>query len=449
MKFLKFSVGACFALALAFSSCSKDDSGSEPVNPDDGGSGEMSVLTPQESKTFLSNTAKNLMSKFDPSQQREFMKFAADFGEQYGDLEAPENFYIDEEDSPAYMMRALAKGVQEGSPAAITRTVYEYVYNINFKQFSGEYVPGHYSWVKKRDSKDIVFSFEDRAGNPCEIKVTASSDTSDGTITITDEDWYWDEYYKDIYNFSIPCTMTLTVNQNGKTLAGATVKSKINLNGHSLDADVKVYVQNIEVQATVNGTDRKVTQTAKLLVSGETLITEKAEVTGNNLCNIDAIQNALDQEGDDSDVLLSFFDGGVANLDVMGDVQVYGQVTFNREIIRAVKNSECEWGYYSDLSKSEAKEKVAAAAAAFNKYVSAVLKYQNKSTTQATLFFETAQHSYSNWGYFEVEPQLMFEDETTYSFEEYFSYGFSSVTTAWDDLISSYEHVWRSVSRNR
>lgn len=454
MNFFKFCSIALVGTALSLSSCGKDEPKS-PEEPDNGGNGEMAVLTPQESKTFLSNTAQKFLGKFKPADQKSFVRFAYYFGEKYGDLDLPDNFDVEGKEtvvnSPAKFISHLRRGVQSTSPSEITRAAYEYVYDINFKQFAGEYVPGLQQWVKKKDSSDIIFSFTDEDGKPCELKISPSDGSSDGTITSTYEEYdYWDEeMYSEtvIINYSIPKTITFTLKQNDNVLASGHIKSKIDIKGHKLEADVKVSVANLEATSKLDGTDSKITQNAELKVSNETVLTEKAEINGNNLCNLDVIQSTLEKEESNRDDLLKFFSNGIANIDILGDVQLYGKMKLNRDVLEAFDNSYCEWGY--GLTKSEAEEIINSSVKALNNNIEALLKYQNKSTTQASLLFTKGIDSWggSQYGEYYVDGVMKFADDTTYSVEEYFSRGFASVADSWENLIESYEKMWESVIR--
>lgn len=452
MKFFKFAPCALAAIAFTFASCGNDNKNEEPQTPDEGGQGSMEVMTPEESKDFLSQTAIDFIDKFNPSDQREVIKFAADFTKMYGDLELPENFCIDEEEtySPNAFVNALKRGVESYSPSMISRAAYEYTYNIDFAQFAGEYVPGRSAWIKQKDSNDVIlFAFSDSKGNDCELRIKASDGTSDVSVSYTyeEEGDYWDdEDYVETtnINLSIPRTINFTLKQGANVLASGYVKSKIDIKGHQISADVKVSVANLEATAVLNGTDSKIAETAKLNVSGQNVLTETAEINGNNLCNVDAIKKSLEKEDASSDELLKFFTGGVVNVDVLGAVQIYGSTKFNRDVLKAFEDSYCEWGY--DYSESQARQIVNSAVSALNKNVDVVVKYNKTSTTQASVLFASARDNWggSSYGEYYVESLIQFPDKTTYSFDEYFENGFHSVTDAWDYLIHNYERMWKN-----
>lgn len=446
MNFKKFAIYAFVGVAVSATSCSKDNT---PESPEEGGKGEMEVMTPVESKTFLGETANKFLNKFRAADQAEVIELASYFSDSYGHLDLPDAFYFDDDDEPLYdpaeFMHALGKGVAKGSVDQITRAVATYTYNINFDRLKGEYVPGIQQWVKKKDSNDIIFQFTDANGKNCEMKVILSGDTSDVDINWTEEwyDYYDNENYSEkyVYNISIPRTVKVSLTQGGKELANGSVKSHIDVKNHKVEADIYAKVANIEATAKMDGTDTKITQNSEMKVSGETLVKTTAQINGNKMCDLDAIQASAENEDSNNDDLLSYLHDGLANIDVMGDVQFYGTVTLNGNVIDALDNY-FEYGY--GTTQAEAEADADRAVSALNSNVTVAVKYNNKATTQATLTFKK---KVSNWGngkgYFYIEPLIKFEsDNTTYSFEEYFERGFSSVEDTWDALISNYEKLW-------
>lgn len=104
MKFINYlSIAACASmLALGAASCSSDDPGNEPDGGVEGG-GDGSItkeLTPEESKTYLEETAKKTLNKFNPDDQKPLVDLLNNFDERYGDLDMPDNFPFDDDDEP-------------------------------------------------------------------------------------------------------------------------------------------------------------------------------------------------------------------------------------------------------------------------------------------------------------------------------------------------------------
>lgn len=407
------------------------------------GKGEMEQLNATKSKEYLADAAKDFINQFDPAQQKQVMQLARHFDEAYGELEYPAGYNdIYEETEPVYdpndFFRGLARFAESGNPAFAAQAVWTYTYNINFKAFTGEYEPGIQSWVKKKDSDDIIYRFKNANSQPVELKITASKDNSDVNINYTEE-WYdgKEEYY---YNISCPHKVEIKLTDNGTELVNAVVNSKVDINGHTAHVDFWAKVANIEAEGNMDATDSKITSKAETKIDGKSLVIANATINGSNLCNKDRIQKAI-EDGIEEDTILSFIHDGTGATDVMGKVQVFADVNLNRDVL---KFEDC-FDYYDYNDKVEAKEACDKLVRALNENVRARVKYDGKQTEQATLVFKTALdewNSGNSWEYY-VDGLLKFAaDDTEYSFDEYFSKGFSSVTDLWDATIDSYEKVW-------
>lgn len=125
MKLANFKWFALSVIVLA--GCGDSKSDNELDNPDGPqGSGTTEVMTPEKSKTFLQNTATDFLNKFNPEDQKAAIELAAYYAEEYGDLDAPEEFIIKADGKnrmPATYLKALAaaaKGDMDGLTRAAT-----------------------------------------------------------------------------------------------------------------------------------------------------------------------------------------------------------------------------------------------------------------------------------------------------------------------------------------
>lgn len=436
-KILKFA----FICGLGLSLAACGDKAKSPDEPDKP-SGSMEELTPAESKEKLETAAKEFLGKFKAGDQQEFIEFCAFFGEEYGDLDAPAEFEVDEDVddvNPGYFLRALASAMETGNVTRATNATITYTYSLDFEKWKGLYVPGINRWVKKSDSNDIIFQFNDANQNLCELKATLSGGNSDGSFTVTDEyyDWYYEEEVTEnnVYKYKIPKNIKVTLtNGSNKTLATAIVNSDINVSGHKFKVDASVEVANVIAAATIDGSDTKVTENCSLTVSKEELLATTATITGNNLCNLDNYLTYEDMDDDElAEEMLKLFETGSAVVSVMkNQVRVDASMKYNRDVYKAITTS------YNDKSDIEK------ACAVLDNNITAEVSFDNTKTVQANLVWGYV----SDYGYYDFEPLLKFEkDGTTYSFEDYFSKGFSSVESAWESLIDNYERVWKNAQK--
>lgn len=449
MKFLPLAFFSIACLGLTAVSCSddKNDPNPDPVppTPDE----NETPMTPTESKQFLSTTASDFMNQFRPQDQKEVMDLANDFFDRYGEFEMPSEWEdLAEEKSPARFMRRLAAGVRGASAPQLAAAVQEWTVNINFPRFAGVYEPQGGAWVRTAKSNDIVFRFTDSTGARCEITAKALEGTNDGTYKYIDswEDWdYENGYveYEDRYNvvYSVPRRTDVTLTKNGSKLVDGQVKIKVDLDGHTLSSSTNATVANINATYAIDGNDSKITASSTLTVSGTMLMETYAEVSGHDLCNKGKLEN---EDWDDAaGCMTRYFTEGRSQTNIMGKVQLYTAITMSRPLA-GVLTSDMYWDSYDYSSKETAEKECKKAADILNERISARVCYKGTGTEQAKIVFKPM---FDSWGYdddweYYLDGVLMFPDESTYSFGEYFGRGFSSVSDQFESLFENYSKVW-------
>lgn len=435
MKILNYlSIAACTAmLALGTAACSSDDPENGPDGGIDGG-GDGSItkeLTPEESKAHLEESAKNVLNKFNPNDQKPLIDLLDNFGEKYGDLDMPDDFpFADDDDDLAFTKWAsnLSKSLKGGNMLSLSRSGTEFY---ALKDFAGEFEPGTYSWVKKADSNDVVFRFTDN-GQACELRVTGTgtewseSFNSDGTK----------------YQFSIPQTLTVTLTKGSDKLVDTTIKSAYSASAHTVSLDINSTLMNLNIASQLNGTDDKVTEHMELNVSGERIITTNATMNGRNLCNRGMLEDLFDDiTGEKAD---RFFTDGYAEVNINGDVQVKANLSQISKFVDALDYDEDS--AYNNTAKSGADN----AAKTLTEILPASMYYTNSSTVQATLAWEAyVNESWVNsWNnetheWWSARPVIKFADGTAYAFDGYFGNGkFASVEDLFESILDKYEDIW-------
>lgn len=458
MKFYDLKWVALSALALV--SCSdKDDNKNE--NPDGPqGSGTMEVMTPEQSKQYLQQSAVDFLDKFKPEDQKEAIELAAYYSETYGELEAPVEFEVepDADRSPAPYLKALSQAAR-GDMDALTRAGFSYTYTINFDRFAGVYEPNTLkkAWEKKSNSKDIIFKFNNKAGQPVELKVTQSGGIYDLDFTLTewDEDWDYDEQdyvrYEEQYNFflSVPKNVIVTLTDNGTELSRSTVVSSIDIKNHTLAADVQATLMNLRAEAKVSGTDKKVEARSDFYVSNDKVGYAYATVNGNDLCNMDQWQKIANEEDEEKGYaeLAKMLQTGDCGVDLLGKVQMYGQVTYYKDMPEDMDFYEDDYG--ASTSSDAAMVDCQKACDRLNKNIKTQLRYDNTTTDQGSVIFAPYLYEYKSdyFQYWEVYsiPKIQFPDGTTYDIDSYFD-GFTNVTNKWNTLLQAYEKMWKQAA---
>jgi len=456
--FKKFPCFAlCAALAVVGYSCDKE--GETPDEPDEP-KGEMAQMTPTESKTFLETTATEFMNKFRAADQQTLIELAAWVNKEYGDLDYPAEFEVDADNDendpgPAKVVARLLSALAKGDASRAATAANTYIYTLNFNRFTGVYEPGTRSWIRSGASNDIIFRFKNSQGGDCELKAAAADGTSDFEYSVNGSDWsynpatggYEETGYVDKYKLSVPKKVTLTLTSGGTTLVDALVTSDINTGDHKMSLLTNITAANISVKAAVDGTDTEVKQVSTYAVSEEVIVSTTATVTGNNLCNISNYNNLTNKEDISDDDLLAIAKNGTAVVSVLNNkVRIEGSVELNREVLSAF---DTEWDRYEFDSQNAARTDCEKAIAALNKYVKAIVTYENTKTEQASLFWDIYCYEGSgDYWYYERESKLKFAaDGTTYDFDEYFETGFGNVENLWDDLSDNYEKVWDNAKK--
>ena len=459
----KFFYGLLAVGVLTGCSDKKDEDGGmeEPK-------GEMEVMTPTQSKEYLQNTATEVLDLFKPADQKDIIALAAFFEEEYADYELPENFNFGDEEElypvapgiPNNYIKALGQAAR-GDMDALTRAAEVYTYRIDFKNFAGVYEPNtrQEAWVKTSDSSDLIFRFNNKSGERVELKVAQSGGTSEVEYTFLDTyedyfadpstgvyDWY-DVTDKYEYYLSIPKTVNMTLTEGGKQLSASTVVSSIDTKGHTLSADVSATMCNLSLTAKVEGSDSKITANSTYYMNGNKVASAQAVVNGRDLCNIEKIEQLGNTESEEkiATLLSSMLDEGECATDVLGKVQVYGQVSYYKDMFEDMDSS-----FEYPNTKEVAKLGCQALCDRLNKNIKAQIRYNNTKTNQASILFQPYYDEWDassdyGWEYY-PEAVLLFPDKTTYSIESYFE-KFTNVSNKFETLLNSYEKIWESARR--
>lgn len=431
MKKYLFVLSLCTMAGLSMTSCSDNDNdGLGDINQ---GSGTMETMSPEESKKFLEETATTALNMLNPDDQKALIQLCSYFLDRYEDLDLPENFEV-EEDTRSFLNEFFyetTRAVGSADASYLTRVAVDYVYNINFENFKGIYQPGKYEWEKIGDSNDVIFRFTGVNGQNCELKATGSSNYYDTSFEWTEDDYYGDEITQ--YNFHIPAQVKVTLTEGNTQLAECQVNSNVNFAYHNFTIDCQVKVANITAEAKTEGNDSKVTETATTTVNGTKYIYDYAVATGNHLCDINFYNKNFGNNEDYATAFSQMFSKGEATVNVLDKVSVDGTIQYTYALYDAL-------GLSPD-SAVEAETYVAL----LNNNIKGQVRYNNTSTVQATVGWSYTAEKYS-WGTtYQIEPQLIFPDGTSYYFTKYFESGFSGVENLWNSLTRKYEAMWDAV----
>lgn len=454
MKLNNYFMAGAAVLALFATGCSKDGENPDKVDDKPGGSGSMEQMDPEAAKSYITSTAVEFMDLLNPADQKDFIDMAAYMDVTLGDLDLPDEFDIedeeDDEDSsngvyarPDEYTNAIAKAMR-GDLNELTRAAYTYTYNINFDRFKGRYEPDFRKgrWTKTADSNDIAFAYTDAEGQKCQLRIEQADGTSDLTIS-TDYTGY-DYTETDIYNISIPKTVTAELKRGESVIASSKVVSSIDVAGHKLSADAEISTGNLRAVVRINGEDSKISSTSTFYVNGKEAGNATAVINGSHLCDKDQIEAWIESENPD-DYFATMINDGAASVNCLGKVQVYAQATYSKNVFELLDE---EWDSDTYTSKTQARNACQTACDLINETIKAQMRFDNKATDQATLTFvpgidEWDEWGESNWEYF-CAPRIYFpQDESSLDIDSYFS-KFNTVESKFNVLKDSYERAWRN-----
>lgn len=417
---------AAISLSLGVTACSSDDDKMSDDDEINQGSGSMSQYSPEESKEFLEEVATKALNMLNPNDQKEIIELSAYFIEEYGDLELPENFML-EDNYVTNFFKSMKIAAESNNFGTTTRATEEYVYSLNFNNCKGVYEPGRYQWVYKEASNDIVFRFTDSKGQNCELRAKGSSNNYTTSFEWEDE---WDENTK--INIQFPGQVDITLKGGNTELLTAKVVSNIDFGGHNFNVSVTGKFANVDVTAQMSGNNSKVDETFTVYLNGQKYLSSKANLSGNHLFDI-PYWNKYANRDKEEERFNEMFKKGEGTINVLDAVNV--------DLYYKWVNGLSNLWFYHENANLSAKDYEDIYNEAFN----ANVRYNNTATVQASIKWEVTPVDYD---YFEVQPVIVFADGSPYYFDVYFDTDFNGVENLFTNLIKKYEALIRAAVNN-
>lgn len=454
-----------FTLALASSVCFI--SSCNPPEPDPSGDliedpkGTMELLSPDEQKDLLVDVGEELISKFNPADQKEAVDLADDLYYKYKNYdwddinEEFEDFYSSEFESFFGMPRRIIDVINgkkkislENKEILLTLSKFGRLIEFDDKNKTIQ--------ITKTDDKSIVAKFSDSKGTKCELKAWGEGKEIEGSYTYEDYHWeypqkwdeYWQEWVTDWENGERISDGKRTI----KVKVPTTIKMHLKHGSNSLvsftfewDTNIKDYVNTsltLQVINLVFAEDTKVSTTEASAVcsfssGNQGLIAVAVNMPKYGLIaweggmdiTEDEGENWLEEYDEKYEALLGKVGKGEVKLDILGKIQFNGGVIDGAALVDAYYNWEDKY-YSDDLTRCKD------LCGLLNKYIYLSVYYNNTTTEQAKLMMDVYEEK---WGY-DVEPVMYFlQDQTSIAVMTYFnSSKFLGLLDLVEDLANSY-----------
>ncbi len=227
------------------------------------------------------------------------------------------------------------------------------------------------------------------------------------------------------------------------------LSAKLNTATKTLVVSETTTAANVVKTVNINATNTQATANTTVTLGGSQFASAIATLNGHNLCDVEKIAQAVDNEN-----IESFFTNATVSGNVIGQLFVNGNIKAFGDVMRDYYSyfnyrSDDYYGDYKYDTAQEASDACDEAVARLNRSVSASVSFSQGGPTIANLTFikdgeddsyESDKGGIISCGYYDPVGALKFSDGTTYT-DEFFEYGFETVISQFDALISAYERL--------
>ena len=432
-----------FALPVAMLiSCDEPNVVTPTPEPEPNPLPSMPVETPEEQKKVLEQTALSFVDEMAAANFEEVADLAEYLAQEYSadnyDYDAVEDWAEDCYDAltRTFLNTETEKETYDLGYTRIMTTDYYYaVYAAS--DFTGKFEAKNGQW-KYSEAEDLSFHVKDEQGKPCVLRLTTSGKTKKAYMGAYEGDYFssYSESVDSIFRemnkvyVQVPEVVTVTLLQDGKNIAKAVLETDLSsMKGDEFDLRKDKY--NVKATVEFNGyavtlddfnyAPEKGTSVALGFKKGnKSLLSAKASA--------------------DLDVSNEEFYGSENNsveIDVMGSVQLKGKMA--GDIVDAYEELETAFEADSEKLFKKQVEKV-------NSLMNLNLYFYNSETPSAKFELRPfVDDEYDDERY--VEPVIVFDDETSYSLEQYFNEDdFKKLIKAIERLGEDYEDLLEDVA---
>ncbi len=443
MKKFFYSLMALVLPVAMFISCEEPIGGEKgDPTPDPDPVPVMPVETPEQQKKALEQTALDFVDAVAAANFEEVAGLAEYLAQEYSeenyDYDSVEDWADDCFDAltRTFLNTETEKETYDwGYTWIMTTDYYSVVYAA--ADFTGKFEAKNGSW-KYSEADDLSFHVKDAQGKPCVLRLTTSGKTKKVFMGRSEEEYYSsnngyvDSTFCEMNNvyIQVPEVVTVTLQQDGEYIAKAVLKADLSsMKGDEFDLRKDKY--NVTATVEFNGyavslenfkyaPEQGTSVAANFKKGNKTLLSAKASA--------------------DLDVSNEDFYGSENNkveINVMGSVQIKGNMS--GDIVEAYEELEEAFDAESEKLFKNQVEKV-------NDLMNLNLYFYNSSKPSAKFELRPfVDEDYEDEWY--TQPVIVFEDETSYSLEQYFNEeDFKKLIKAVERLGEDYEELFEDVA---
>lgn len=368
-----------------------DDNGTDIENT--GGNGK-TTLSPDNEKAFLEETSRLFLSYFDASEFDEISNAFRQVGDT--DDEAFDDWLDDIMEKTLTDFYSGWYHSYEEYDALIRMA--------NVKgSFTGSYDSG--AWIRTSDSGNFTLNYTDR-NNALWVLTVVPSGNVMGEVYVGEYDQY-DSYRDKYYDLTVevPQKITAQLTRQGET------KATVSLNVNSLDvSDGEVSAMSkANASATVTLLSFTSTTTFSYTPNDGSSVSATVKKGSTTLLQLSMSGTPRVTNRDEE---LTAGRNVTATVDILGRVQVHATCTDTQTLSDALDKAD-----ENDDDGDIVSQCVTRANNAFTAYIT----NNGGSAQQAELKFARTSEKDYGYTYYYMTPTLQFSDDTSYSFEEYFS----------------------------
>lgn len=433
------------------------------------------ALTPGEQKQKLVDIGHELAGHLNVDDQKELIHMIEDF-RGVAEYDLDEKYYDIYGSARTFMkaVGAMAKGNFASSRKARANATDIYKANDFYGVFQAN--AKTHEWEKIADADYLEIRFADPNAEINKVKFESSASHNDWA----DSD----------FTVQLPSTMTITFTHGSKEIARIDMAAACNDQAKTFALAFAFSSNGFKVENDLKIDNSFITDRTKVSAKGTELVNASAVIRGEKLTDVDnwkdEIENSTDDDeywdndkeewvyidGNLDDNIAAHFQYAVADVDVMGKLQVHGKLSSLAKLYEVMnKDSYLGWENRIEQWNDDKTERVVIEddinvvnekITHLNNYSDVSFRYDGSEKIQGFFTWdldedtdeymsdgywddekdEWVEHTYNNvYKYFEIMPLLVFPDLTTFAIEDYFENGFSKLVDDYDDIVDTYNSI--------